>query len=68
MMPPQAQLSFKPSLHHPLGGGDHYSTGASRLGFPGLSSLDPVDYQLGSGGAIGGWLRTLSLCKLATVK
>uniref|UniRef100_A0A0E0DL25 Dof zinc finger protein n=1 Tax=Oryza meridionalis TaxID=40149 RepID=A0A0E0DL25_9ORYZ len=41
MMPPQAQLPFLASLHHPLGGGDHYSTGASRLGFPGLSSLDP---------------------------
>ncbi|XP_052146408.1 dof zinc finger protein DOF2.4-like isoform X1 [Oryza glaberrima] len=51
MMPPQAQLPFLASLHHPLGGGDHYSSGASRLGFPGLSSLDPVDYQLGGGGA-----------------
>uniref|UniRef100_J3LU84 Uncharacterized protein n=2 Tax=Oryza brachyantha TaxID=4533 RepID=J3LU84_ORYBR len=52
MMPPQTQLPFLAALHHhPLGGGDHYSTGASRLGFPGLSSLDPVDYQLGGGGA-----------------
>ncbi|GJM97082.1 hypothetical protein PR202_ga13981 [Eleusine coracana subsp. coracana] len=46
------------SLHHQFGGGDHYgtTTGASRLGFPGLmSSLDPVDYQLGTAGgaAIG---------------
>ncbi|KAF0911020.1 hypothetical protein E2562_005408 [Oryza meyeriana var. granulata] len=48
MMPPQTQLPFLASLHHPLGGGDHYS--ASRLGFPGLSSLDPIDYQLGGGG------------------
>jgi len=57
MPPPQGQLPFLASLHHPLGG-DHYSTGASRLGFPGLSSLDPVDYQLGAtagpGTAIGG--------------
>ncbi|XP_062212857.1 dof zinc finger protein DOF2.4-like [Phragmites australis] len=53
IMPPQAQLPFLASLH-PLGG-DHYnySTGASRLGFPGLSSLDPVDYQLGGGGGAG---------------
>ncbi|KAL5217242.1 hypothetical protein ABZP36_017926 [Zizania latifolia] len=50
MMPPQTQLPFLTSLHHPLGG-DHYSTGASRLGFPGLSSLDPIDYQLGGGGS-----------------
>lgn len=53
-MPPhhQTQLPFLASLHQ--FGGDHYSTGASRLGFPGLSSLDPVDYQLGTGGgAIG---------------
>ncbi|TVU44378.1 hypothetical protein EJB05_03815 [Eragrostis curvula] len=47
VMPPQAQLPFLASLHQ--FGGDHYSTGASRLGFPGLSSLDPVDYQLGGG-------------------
>jgi hypothetical protein len=53
IMPPQGQLPFMASLHHHLGG-DHYSTGASRLGFPGLSSqLDPVDYQLGAGTAIG---------------
>lgn len=54
-MPPQGgQLPFLASLHHPnLGGGDHFSAGASRLGFPGLSSLDPLDYQLG-GTAIGG--------------
>jgi hypothetical protein len=50
----QGQLQpFLASLHHPLaagGGGDHYSTGASRLGFPGLSSLDPMDYhQFGAG-------------------
>ncbi|WVZ61068.1 hypothetical protein U9M48_010996, partial [Paspalum notatum var. saurae] len=50
MMAPQGQLPFLASLHHPLGG-DHYSTGASRLGFPGLSSLDPLDYQLGATGA-----------------
>ncbi|KAL6638152.1 hypothetical protein ACP70R_025724 [Stipagrostis hirtigluma subsp. patula] len=50
IMPPQAhQLPFLASLHQ-LGGDHHYSTGASRLGFPGLSSLDPVDYQLGGGG------------------
>ncbi|KAK8443795.1 hypothetical protein SEVIR_9G032600v4 [Setaria viridis] len=53
VMPPQGQLPFLASLHHPLGG-DHYSTGASRLGFPGLSSLDPVDYQLGGAGGGGG--------------
>lgn len=47
------QLPFLASLHHSLGG-DHYSTGASRLGFPGLSSLDPVDYQLGAGGGAMG--------------
>jgi hypothetical protein len=48
----QAQMPFFASLH-PMGsgGGDHYGTGASRLGFPGLSSLDPVDYQLGGGGS-----------------
>ncbi|VAI39107.1 unnamed protein product [Triticum turgidum subsp. durum] len=48
-----AQMPFFGSLH-PLGAGsgDHYGTGASRLGFPGLiNSLDPVDYQLGGGGA-----------------
>ncbi|CAN6280785.1 unnamed protein product [Urochloa humidicola] len=50
IMTPQGQLPFLASLHHPLGGGDHYSSGASRLGFPGLSSLDPVDYHLGTGG------------------
>ncbi|KAG8098788.1 hypothetical protein GUJ93_ZPchr0013g34007 [Zizania palustris] len=52
MMPPHTQLPFLTSLHlhNPLGG-DHYSTGASRLGFPGLSSLDPIDYQLGGGGS-----------------
>ncbi|CAN6297243.1 unnamed protein product [Urochloa humidicola] len=49
MTPQGGQLPFLASLHHPLGG-DHYSTGASRLGFPGLSSLDPVDYHLGTGG------------------
>jgi hypothetical protein len=49
IMAPQGQLPFLASLHHPLSG-DHYSTGASRLGFPGLSSLDPVDYQLGGAG------------------
>ncbi|CAN6322113.1 unnamed protein product [Urochloa humidicola] len=54
MPPPQGgQLPFLASLHHTLGG-DHYSTGVSRLGFPGLSSLDPVDYHLGTGGAMGG--------------
>ncbi|KAL6894352.1 hypothetical protein ACP4OV_008450 [Aristida adscensionis] len=58
IMPPQAQLPFLASLHHPLGG-DHYTTGASRLGFPGLSSLDPVDYQLGGGG--GGAATALGL-------
>jgi hypothetical protein len=47
IMPPQAHLPFLASLHQ--FGGDHYSTGASRLGFPGLSS-HPVDYQLGTGG------------------
>ncbi|PAN44272.1 hypothetical protein PAHAL_9G030900 [Panicum hallii] len=53
IMPPQGgQLPFLASLHHHLGG-DHYSTGASRLGFPGLSSLDPVDYQLGASGGVG---------------
>ncbi|KAM0928053.1 hypothetical protein ACQ4PT_002242 [Festuca glaucescens] len=60
IMPPQAgnaqsQMPFFASLH-PMGsgGGDHYGTGtgASRLGFPGLSSLDPVGYQLGGGGAV----------------
>ncbi|CAL4936774.1 unnamed protein product [Urochloa decumbens] len=60
MMQPQGgqQLPFLSSLHlhHPLGGvGDHYSTGASRLGFPGLSSLDPVDYHLGTGGGLEQW-------------
>uniref|UniRef100_A0ACD5X5X7 Uncharacterized protein n=1 Tax=Avena sativa TaxID=4498 RepID=A0ACD5X5X7_AVESA len=57
IMPPQAghaqaQMPFFASLH-PMGGGgnDQYGTGASRLGFAGLSSLDPVDYQLGGGGA-----------------
>ncbi|CAL4919817.1 unnamed protein product [Urochloa decumbens] len=52
------QLPFLSSLHlhHPLGGGgDQYSTGASRLGFPGLSSLDPVDYHLGTGGGLEQW-------------
>jgi len=53
-MPPHqghGQLPFLASLHHPLAGGDHY-TGASRLEFPGLSSLDPMDYhQFGAGGA-----------------
>jgi len=48
-------LPFLASLHHPLAGGDHYSTGASRLGFPGLSSLDPVDYhQFGASAGAGG--------------
>ncbi|ONM10942.1 Dof zinc finger protein DOF3.6 [Zea mays] len=38
------QLPFLASLHHPFTDGDHhYNTGASRLGFPGLSSLDPMD-------------------------
>ncbi|KAF8748214.1 hypothetical protein HU200_012952 [Digitaria exilis] len=58
MAPPQGhhqQLPFLASLHHTLGGGDHYSTGASRLGFPGLSSLDPVDYQLGAGIGMDQW-------------
>jgi hypothetical protein len=51
IMPPhQVQLPFLASLHQ--FGGDHYSTGAARLGFPGLSSLDPVDYQLGTGGGV----------------
>ncbi|KAI4962963.1 hypothetical protein ZWY2020_020590 [Hordeum vulgare] len=42
-------MPFFGSLH-PLGAGsgDHYGTGASRLGFP---RLDPVDYQLGAGSA-----------------
>nr|ACN27202.1 unknown [Zea mays] len=60
IMPPHqghgGQPQFLASLHHPLVGGDHYSTGASRLGFPGLSSLDPMDYHqfgAGAGGAIG---------------
>uniref|UniRef100_A0A0D9W0T0 Dof zinc finger protein n=1 Tax=Leersia perrieri TaxID=77586 RepID=A0A0D9W0T0_9ORYZ len=51
MMPPPQQLQ---TTHLPflasLGGGDHYGAGASRLGFAGLSSLDPIDYQLGGGG------------------
>ena len=57
IMPPQAghahaQMPFFASLH-PMSsvGGDHYGTGASRLGFPGLSSLDSVGYQLGGSGA-----------------
>ncbi|GJN22852.1 hypothetical protein PR202_gb10452 [Eleusine coracana subsp. coracana] len=58
VMPPQLPFQLAASLHHQFGGGDHYGTtgGASRLGFPGLmSSLDPVDYQLGTAGgaAIG---------------
>uniref|UniRef100_A0A0E0G3D5 Uncharacterized protein n=1 Tax=Oryza nivara TaxID=4536 RepID=A0A0E0G3D5_ORYNI len=48
-MPPQAQLSFKPSLHHPLGGGDHYST---VLGPPG--NLQFLGGGNGAGGDNGG--------------
>ena len=51
MLSHQGQLQpFLASMQHPLVGGDHYNIIASRLGFLGLSSLDPMDYhQFGAG-------------------
>jgi hypothetical protein len=51
MLSHQGQLQpFLALMQHPLVGGDHYNISASRLGFLGLSSLDPMDYhQFGTG-------------------
>jgi hypothetical protein len=46
MLSHQGQLQpFLASMQHPLVGGDNYNISASRLGFLGLSSLDPMNYH-----------------------